>query len=743
MQQPCTAPLSLRQACDRPRGFGLLEVLLLIAVLAGLAAMGYLQWRERSAVDSSRQEQQALAQADRALATFVTIMRRLPCPDIDRDGIEDCGSTAQKGWLPSITLSLAGADSGVDVGQLRYLVQRGGGAGDLTVLNDDWRPLQYDSTGKAFSMRDTTATSGGTYPADILTLPDFCQRLDVGRTTAYAAGMAAVNASPVRTVAYALAHPGAGDADGDGSLFDGVNASSDSMMEDPSRQPLLAQYNDVVRARSFVSLQAALHCAPLIDSINTVALGHDVSLQVDDLRTGNIASAKQAIIFAALGAALTAADTTMTVVGGISDAGNAAVDWAVCAASLGLAVNACAAGPFHTSAAVAAGAMMYLNFASVAANVAAAVMAGNALALADSSVDASTLTCPANDMSQAIAAAAQGVTDAQTDLSNLQTQISNKQGELNTANAQRASAISNLWTQVRAGQASSSIDSRINDVLNAATNWESNWSAVLTSQALIGNDVTGQSDYGGYKGELKSWTEQANSYAYMIANRTALITQLNSEIASLDTQIAAETDPTAKAALQKQRLEDTSQLTLLNDPVKLQQQYDDAVTKRDQAQANLTAEQATLAQAQTNLGTAQANYQSAYNNLGNAGRYVLYDGNGHAVAIACASSGCQNGDVLTGPNILNALVNLFNSSSAPDPNGKYLKPIELQKQLTALQNRLPAAQQRVTDAQNLYDQLVNRPAPPPCNITGKGVTPMPPATAQNILVLVDQKGGTR
>lgn len=111
---------------SRSRGFGMVQVLLLIAVLAGLATTGYLQWRERSAVDSSRQERQALVQADRAIVTFATVMRRLPCPDINRDGIEDCSAVDQKGWLPSVSLLMAGADPGVNVGQLRYLVQRGG-----------------------------------------------------------------------------------------------------------------------------------------------------------------------------------------------------------------------------------------------------------------------------------------------------------------------------------------------------------------------------------------------------------------------------------------------------------------------------------------------------------------------------------------------------------------------------------------------------------------------------------------
>ncbi|UCV01400.1 hypothetical protein KI609_09310 [Acidovorax radicis] len=723
-------------SCYRSRGFGMVQVLLLIAVLAGLATMGYLQWRERSAVESSRQERQALAQADRAIVTFATVMRRLPCPDTNRDGLEDCGAGDQKGWLPSVSLRLAGADPGVDVGQLRYLVQRGGGANDLTVLDDAWRPLEYDTTGKTYAMRATTA-AGGAYKADIQTLADLCQRLEDGRKTPYAAGMAEVRSSPVRTVAYALVHPGNDDADGNGSLFDGANASADSAVEDPVRRPLLARYNDIVMEHSYVSLLAGLHCAPLIDSINTVALAHDVVTQVDDLRTGNIAAAKQAVVFAALGAAITAADMTGTILGGISDAGNAAVEWAICAATLGLAVNACAAAPQHTAAVALTGGVLYANGVSVGLNVVAAVMAGNALALADSSVDASTLTCPSTDYTQTLAAAKKEWDDAVADRNTLITKINDKTNELNAANVARTIAINNLVAQVRAGGTSTSIDSRILPVLDAATTWESN-SFSLTAATMRRDN---------YQTAVTQWTNQVATYANMLANRTTMISQLNVDIAALDAQIATTTDPAVKAALQKQRLEKTSQLTLLNDPVALQAEYDKAVTERTNAQNNLNAAQSDLSAAQASVGSAQTIFQTAYSNLSNAGRYTIFVG-AAAAATGCTTTSagvCQAGDIVTSAGIQAALVDLFGGSSvSPDPDAKYLKPIKLQRELNALQSQLGEANKRVTNAKNIYDQLKTQADnPPPCNITGKGVTPMPPSAALDILIKVDEKGGTR
>ncbi len=721
----------------KARGFGMVQVLLLVSMLAGLAAIGYVQWRERSALESSRQEREALAQADRAVAAFATVLRRLPCPDVDRDGVEDCTSTQQKGWLPSVTLRLAGADPGVDVGQLRYLVQRGGGVNDLTTLSDSWRPLEYDATGKTFASMRATTNSGGTYPADILTLPDLCQRLDAGRRATYAVGMAEVRSTPIRPIAYALIHPGKVDADGDGSLFDGINASADSAVEEPARRPLLAGYDDLVEEKSYTSLLASLHCVPLIDSINTVSLAHDVVVQVDELRSGNIVSARRARDFAAAGAAITLIDTTVTVLGLVMTTFKAAYESALCAATLGILVNACAAAPIHGTAAGLTAGVIAGNLASAAANIAAAVMAGNALALADSSVDASNLTCPAMDFSQALAAANQALADAEADKRTLDQQIIDKQNELNAALNARAVSVNNLYAQVRAGGTSSEIDSLVPPVLNASLGWEGYWFAEQTAIGKRDN----------YRTEVTEWTKQINTYAYQIANRSTLIASLTAEISVLDGQIAATTDPVAKAALQKSRLEKTSLLTLLSDPVKLQEQYDNAVRDRAIAQGKLNDAEAELLSAQANLSISRATFQTAYNNLLNAGRYRAFFSSPPPNRNACTrtTSACPPGDINTTGGIRSALQDLFGaSSSVPDPNAKYLKPVQLQKELNALQSRVSEANDRITRARQTRDDLQTRVNTlPTCTITGKGVTPMPPASSVDILVNVDRKGGTR
>lgn len=717
------------------RGFGLLQVLLLISVMAGLAAMGYLQWRERAGVESSRQERQVLAQADQAIVAFATVMRRLPCPDTNRDGEEDCGNVdAQKGWLPSVTLRLAGADPGVDVGQLRYLVQRGADANNLTTLTDTWRPLAYDDSGETFS-----SMQAGSYPSDILTLTDLCQRLETARTTPLGASLARVNTAPLRSVAYALAHPGNTDADGDGDLFDGANSNAGAnanLMEDPARRPLLATYNDLVLERSFTSLQADFHCRPLIDSINTVALGHDVVIQVAQMRDDNIEAAGRAVAFSTLATIMTGLEIALAVAEGISDAGNAAAEWVICAASLGLAVNACAAAPQHTAAIALAGGVVYANIAAAVLNATAAGIAAGALVLASNTATPDQ-ACPPRDTSLLT----QSLVSAQAELSSaasarlaVQTEVANKTIELNAAIAERNAAVATLVNVVRGGAASSQLDGQVSQLIAAAGGWGS---------ASYNRDAT-ESRLTQATKERDLWAAEVAKYNAMLADTAGTIARLTSEIAALDALIA--TNPPNKAALMDQRAGKDAELKLAKDTAGLTAVRDKAAASLATAQAALDNATAARDAAVTSFSTAQTSYQTAYANLVNgAARYAVYNGSGQVIGYRCTTA-CQPGDTSISGALNSALVDLFGpaASSGPSPDAKYLRPIKVQKELDALNTKLAAAQKRESEAQYQVDQLqqmINNPAA--CNSTGTAVIPMTPDQAQDILVEVDRKGGTR
>lgn len=787
---------TLRPTARRARGFGLLQVLLLIAVMAGLASMGYLQWHARTVVDSSRQERQALVQADQAILAFSTVEHRLPCPDTNRDGLEDCGAVgSQKGWLPSATLRLAGADPGVDVGQLRYLVQRGAGDNNLTVLTDAWRPLEYDDTGQTFF-----AMRAGAYPNDILTLTDLCERLETARTTPLGAALAQVNAAPARTVAYALAHPGTSDADGDGDLFDGANsnaAANANQLEDPARRPLLALYNDIVLERSFSSLQSDLQCQPLIDSINTVALGHDVAAQVSDMRDGNIESAIRAVAFSALAAVMTALEIVLAVAEGMSDAGNAAFEWAGCAASLGLAVNLCAAAPQHTAAIALAGGVVFANIAAVALNAVAAGIAGTALILADNTATLAQ-ACPPMDqtlLNQMLASAQTELTNATNARSAAQTAVTNKTNQLNAANDARVTATATLRGVIRGAGVSSQIDGLVGPLLTATGTWGTASFSLLAAETRL-NQATE---------DRTRWATEVAKYDSMRNDSAGTIVSLNADIAALDAQIAATTNPAllnelkgrrssklaeidmAKSVPDITRLEneiaalDAQIATNPANKAELEAQREKkakelqsnlflnargyAATSLNNANTELTAATAARAAAASVFSTTRTSYQTAYATLVNgAGRYAIYDGSNNVIGYRCTTA-CVVGDVDVSANFDSALQVLFGSAGSvfytdyivpgtnyvfpgratePDFNAAYLKPVKLQKELDALNAKLAAAQTRETNAQNQLSQIqlmVNNPAA--CNVTGSAVVPMTPDQAEAILIDVDRKGGTR
>jgi hypothetical protein len=721
------------------RGLGLLEVLLFVFVLSGMVLAGYLGWRERTAVQTARTEKATLSQADQAVITFATVMRRLPCPDTDRDGSEDCGANAQKGWLPSTTLRLAGADPGVAIGQLRYLVQRGTTDIDLATLSDSWRPLEYDDAVPTFAaMRDTTA-DGGTYQADILTLTDLCQRLGEGTGATFSTALAHVTSSPVRPVAYALVHPGLADEDGDGSLFDGVNPDAVNAFDDPNRSPLLGGYDDLVLERSFTSLQAAFSCQPLAQSIDSLALGLDVVDQVDQMREDNIDAAERAVIFAALGAAITAVELTASIVEAASDAGNAAADAALCGASLGLAVNACAAIGPHVAGAVAAGITTGFNIASIALNVTAAALAGNALVLADNSRPPSSVSCPVPNVADALARAQADRDDAVADRAQLQTDLANAQARLTTANNARTSAINSLYAAIRNGTGIAQIDDRVPPLIAAAGDYVNRQRTYDEAAADVNN----------YQTLVTNWSATVADYDAMLATRTTRIPVLQAEIAALNTQIAATTDPVARDALIATRTEKSGELLLLQDLTTLNNERNNAVTERDTAAANLTAAQTALALAGPALTAARNQYQTTYNNIVNVTQYSFGPLNAFVACNPALVNPCPNGSVNTAPAVQAAMTALLGASGntgsvQPQTTSRFVSPYTIQSEIDGIQAELNSADDRVTRAQDLYDDvLAQSQNPPSCTVTGSGVTPWSPATAGGILVNTDIKGGTR
>ncbi|MBP9217997.1 MAG: hypothetical protein KBD39_09275 [Sterolibacterium sp.] len=258
-------------------GFSLIETSIALAIsgLLTIALVSY--WKYAAHHQTTMIERSALTVADQSLKGFSQARFRLPCPDTDNDGNEDCGgATNSVGTLPWETLGIA--DSRVR--GLRYGVYRKSSVAnpstdaDLASNIDRFKPLL------------TTLPSPPHYPVTLESslgnsnLIDFCTALMNGANDTFHSDRLHTVARDIhgteisgsgQNVAYALAAPGLLDTDGGGNRFDGaqsVQTSSNPVFDSPSR-PHSTNYDDQIRVAGFDQLFSTLSCGP-----NLVAIGH-------------------------------------------------------------------------------------------------------------------------------------------------------------------------------------------------------------------------------------------------------------------------------------------------------------------------------------------------------------------------------------------------------------------------------------------------------------------------------------
>jgi prepilin-type N-terminal cleavage/methylation domain-containing protein len=91
------------------RGFSLLELSLVILILGLMAPLLWRFIAAQTAQKAERASYSLLEAADWALTGYAMAHARLPCPDTNGDGKEDCGDGTETGKLPYKTLGLADA----------------------------------------------------------------------------------------------------------------------------------------------------------------------------------------------------------------------------------------------------------------------------------------------------------------------------------------------------------------------------------------------------------------------------------------------------------------------------------------------------------------------------------------------------------------------------------------------------------------------------------------------------------
>ncbi|MBZ0105717.1 MAG: type II secretion system GspH family protein [Sulfuricella denitrificans] len=384
----------------RQQGFSLWELTVLLGILGIAIVAGFALLKADRAQQIQSERTAQLSAADRALAGFIAEKGRLPCPDTTGSGLENCGTSSQKGWLPVVTLGLNASAPARGVARLSYIVYRGAGADLTAIAADRYKPLMLPTLLNGYSTTHTFV------PPNINTL-DFCVGLTLASDATAGSGASAASAyipgasgAPVN-VAYALAESGI-DIDGDGNLFDGLNASTTApVLESPARASDTS-YDDIVQSRSFYALGDALKCPPATRSVDAIAHAVEVGVTVTDFRIANTINAGVLALNAGVAVAMNITSVALGVAALIAGAATLtkattalSVDTAACAACVVLVgCAACAKIPFDTSAigfataglviaasALAVGTLnLPLDFAALAAAIIVTAKAGVILA---------------------------------------------------------------------------------------------------------------------------------------------------------------------------------------------------------------------------------------------------------------------------------------------------------------------------------------------------------------------------
>lgn len=410
-------------------GFALWDVLLLVALIASIFLAIFLIQQSRVQLRTVQERNASLLWADNKVAGFAAANLRLPCPDNNNDGSEDCG--AASGTLPYLTMGLY-ADAAVrGAQQIKYSVLAAAATDlDLRVLDSQFEPFKWDSANSNF---------GDNYAYGAVNGLDFCLKLE--KTLDYENvpdprnGVTGVgNAS---AVAYSLAVA--------------------------QRQGI----PDLTRSRNVSNLANALGCLTTMSSVNAISLAVEVVNEVQDQQASIKDSAIIMIAFNVFNIAMAALDVAMAGVGLANAITTLSVASGLLATAIGtcIVLVGCAFIPVYTAAVVAAsvaiglfaagivasalaiGALVYSTVLAVEVAIATGISAGNTTPSVDLAAQLVTVQqaeaqATANELAatNAYNAMQQDITDRTNALNNI-TAARNLYDPTGTRDVQRDAAI--------------------------------------------------------------------------------------------------------------------------------------------------------------------------------------------------------------------------------------------------------------------------------------------------------------
>ena len=294
MTHPVTSAPGLRAlGITRQRGFGLIQAMLVLLLVASILATAMLLTYAKRAPQQAIDQEQALRWADESLASFALAHSRLPCPASQPNGNEDCTLDNGKGWLPLQTLRGASGTHLQPV-PMAYLVYRGhartqpqelepdpelalvdGGDGHVSTdlaaptpahVDSDagaaehnaYRPRGLDGSQRAIDDGDEDNPSYRSFAA--INSLDLCRKLELAGNDNFQSNLANIDVAddkvPVN-VAYAIA--AAGPQSGSSNALATANGSTTSSLASPW-QDWDSGYDDRVWLRSFTGMADHLGC---------------------------------------------------------------------------------------------------------------------------------------------------------------------------------------------------------------------------------------------------------------------------------------------------------------------------------------------------------------------------------------------------------------------------------------------------------------------------------------------------
>lgn len=351
----------------RNRGFSLVLMAVLLLIIGGgvVWMLAMVPAQHSNQLDAS--SEQMTDEAHAALLGFLFTNARLPCPDANNDGAEDCPAGSNPvGALPYRTLRLPQATRNSVRAPLRYAAYLGPNAtlandAELTAYKNRYVPDIPDPGSLPAASPALTLASEN--------LADFCVALNNAQLAAADAGR--VHVLPgVINVAYVLVDAGAD------ARFDGENNDANVAFA-ALNTPHTSVYDDVVTVVPLQTLSLRLGCRGFLAALNAIVLVTKEAKLLADQAQSVKDSADQAVVMAIVDAVIQAGIVAIAIAEVVGAAATLAKATAICAASLGLAVNACAAIAVAGTALGLAGGAAVLSAAALAAQIASAVAAGN------------------------------------------------------------------------------------------------------------------------------------------------------------------------------------------------------------------------------------------------------------------------------------------------------------------------------------------------------------------------------